>query len=47
MRYTNAEMRTLTEEGGVTFIFDQLGLPETEKFNLLIYTLKSFNNLLC
>ena len=42
MRYTNAEMRTLTEEGGVTFIFDQLGLPETEKFNLLIDTLKKY-----
>ena len=40
--YTNAEMRTLTEEGGVTFIFDQLGLPETGKFNRLIDTLNKY-----
>ena len=34
--YNSSQVRTLAEEGGIYFVFDQIGLPETEKFNKLV-----------
>ena len=35
IHFSYPEMKKLIEEGGVVFIFDQIGLPETEKLNKL------------
>ena len=42
VRYSNAEMDRLIEQGGVTFIFDQICLPQTQKFNQLVRTLERY-----
>ena len=42
VRYSHTEMTRLIDEGGVTFIFDEICLPETEKFNKLINTLEQY-----
>lgn len=40
--YSHAEMTRLIEDGGVIFVFDQIGLPETQKFNRLRQTLERY-----
>ncbi len=42
LRYTHAEMSTLIDEGGVLFLFDQVGLPETDKVNKLLKTMEDY-----
>ena len=40
--YSYTEMQTLVEGGGVYFIFDQIGLPETEKLNRVVSTMDRY-----
>ena len=42
VQYSHSEMETLVEGGGVYFIFDQIGLPETEKLNRVVGTMDRY-----
>jgi hypothetical protein len=42
IRFSNAEMTRLIDQGGITFVFDQICLPETQKFNQLVQTLEKY-----
>lgn len=40
--FSHSQIERLTSDGKITFLFDQIGLPETKKFNTLIETLDQF-----
>ena len=42
VQYSHSEMQTLIEGGAVYFIFDQIGLPETEKLNGVVATMDRY-----
>ena len=42
VRYSRSEIKTLAEHGGVFFVFDQVGLPETSRINKAIRTLNHY-----
>ena len=42
VHYTYAEITKLADEGGITFVCDQIGLPDTTKFNHLLDVLKKY-----
>ena len=42
VQYSRTEIETLVEGGSVYFIFDQIGLPETEKLNQVVHTMDRY-----